>query len=50
MKGIEGVPKYHLSGENCSTAILVAVSVGLKGAKCLFGLMGEKPAFRGLVE
>ena len=49
MQVIEGYkPKYHLGGENRSTAILVAVSVGSRGAKAHFGLVSEKPAPMGL--
>jgi len=48
MQGIEGVPNYHLSGENRSGAILVAVSVGSRGAEAHLGLMVEKSAFMRL--
>jgi hypothetical protein len=46
MKGNGKVSNCHPVGENRSTAILVAVSVGSRGAECLFELMDGKPAFK----
>jgi len=41
MQGIECYPKCHLSGENRSVAILVAVSAVPQGGKANFGFMSE---------